>query len=335
MTARVVLFGVLVGSCSCVPPNDADTGGRSKSGEGKDSGDTGEQTARTCPDEPWIDVQVSWDSACGLHEGGCIECWGRNENGGWGLYDPPDLVAASMTIAEVSYEDTVEDGTYPGGCAITPEGDMECWGAGDYGSTHPTSDVAAVELSDYGAIGVLTLNGELFLTSHGKYSHLPVPDLTGPFGVGNYRVAGVTGGRLLSWKGQGGSEELELVADFGLVADWRWLRHLGELHMVGARLDGALVIFEASQYHGDAVEIAPPGSEWVDLFAYPYIVQDADGYLFWLEDVAAGPVVPDPMMRFDMRQGGDGCGVTFDGRVQCIGPFAAEYPPPGSYVVGP
>jgi hypothetical protein len=63
------------------------------------------------------------------------------------------------------------------------------------------------------------------------------------------------------------------------------------------------------------------------------VLHDADGYLSWWADLGAGPVLELPMMRFDLRQRGDGCRVMFDGRVQSSGEFAIAYPPRGSYVV--
>lgn len=50
-------------ACDCLPDS------------AHDEPDTG--NAEPCPDNAWIQLEAGALLSCGLHEGGCAECWGN------------------------------------------------------------------------------------------------------------------------------------------------------------------------------------------------------------------------------------------------------------------
>lgn len=70
--------------------------------------------------------------ACGVHEGGCIECWGdfkaETSDAGWTNYDQGLLEPPAVSAVQVSVDGTTWDDGDPSACALTVEGAVECWG---------------------------------------------------------------------------------------------------------------------------------------------------------------------------------------------------------------
>lgn len=104
-----------------------------------------------CPDEPWISVQMGNQLACGIHDGGCAECWGWQE---WGdtAADPPERFDSGtfsktwtdhntqfppdFLFASISMSGRRCGADYQGAyttCGITIDDGLTCWGPDDFG----------------------------------------------------------------------------------------------------------------------------------------------------------------------------------------------------------
>ena len=104
------------------------TGVGETGGEETAAADTGTGVA-SCEDNAWIDFSLGIFRACGVHEDGCIECWGDvkadavNDTGwtNYGLLEPPAVAARSVSV-EAS---TIDDGE-PAACVVASDGHSWC-----------------------------------------------------------------------------------------------------------------------------------------------------------------------------------------------------------------
>ena len=134
---------LLLVAWGCNPLNTADKS------TGEMAGDTaGDVTVGPrCSDDPWIDVKMGSGMACGVHEGGCAECWGWEEwgdtavdpprgqdTGRWQDHNtqfPPEIPFESISLAPWRCF-----GNFPGAyssCGLTESGQIVCWGPDDFG----------------------------------------------------------------------------------------------------------------------------------------------------------------------------------------------------------
>jgi alpha-tubulin suppressor-like RCC1 family protein len=101
------------------------------------TGDDSPVPAQVGGDADWIDVVVSYGTACGRRVGGSLSCWGANSVGqlGQGVAgDPiatPSLVAGTWATVAVAPSRT---------CAIADEGTLWCWGENANGVVDPGGD---------------------------------------------------------------------------------------------------------------------------------------------------------------------------------------------------
>lgn len=117
------------------------TGPSAPSGDGRPFGDSGapvdSATPTRCDDLPWIDVAVSAGLACGVHEDGCAECWGKLANTPAGL--PPEVEFVDIDLSGGNSDLEFEDG-----CGLAQSGSVFCWGR-DLDGEVPTPDGSGFE----------------------------------------------------------------------------------------------------------------------------------------------------------------------------------------------
>jgi hypothetical protein len=108
--------------------------------------ESGVAAGPACPDEPWIDIDAGAYMTCGVHSGGCAECWGYEA---WAEHDtgpvdtsgsiddwrdeyPPAASFLAIDIVDAGFD----DGSWHG-CGITSSGSVTCWGRNDEGQATP------------------------------------------------------------------------------------------------------------------------------------------------------------------------------------------------------
>ena len=158
-------------ACHCVggggiatglPPPTADTSPTADTqGDGDTSADTNtdepiEPPASRCGDSPWIHVAVGYDLACGVHENGCSECWGRQTEGD-DAEVPDDVVFQTLVLPNWGEKD--EDAYHA--CGLTTDGETRCWGRNETRqATVPPGDYVHLSLGSDTTVGTLS-NGDV------------------------------------------------------------------------------------------------------------------------------------------------------------------------------
>ena len=292
----------------------------------QDTADTAEPQ-HTCDDGPWREVRLGFYSACGLHEDGCVECWGSTRWGvGTAIYATPAVSGVSIAMYQDPNND-FEAGASPAACAVEDNGVVTCWGAWDmdlFTPEHPDKLAKQVVFGDYGQFAILDQAGVLWAKGlSGEYS--PVEGVSGTlsWGVG---VTAVRDGHVRTWS----AEPTSLVEwDMGPVDDWSYYG-ICIWAFCGVRSDGAVGYRRSRE--DDFTVVQPPGSPWIAVYG-DWLLEAPDHLVYaGYPEVASEPIFPEPAAQVDAKWEA-ACAVTFDGRLECSGLMHDTYPPPGSYVV--
>lgn len=286
----------------------------------------------TCPDLPWVAVEVGYEVACGIHEGGCVECWGW---GGWSgrysaFYDEPDVVAVRITL-RAGWYDSREEWQGPFACV---EDEADAWSCfGDLGTMDevPSLEEAAVAAVADPFMAVLSHDGHLVLGGASNPVEIDGVDISSGIFAGGQYACGKQAEQLVCWN----DDQADDVVDLGSASEWSQYATEDD-HFAGVRPDGSVVVVHLAgggeyrrSYPAAMVPWVSARARDVDL-AY---ATNAEGYTYDLNALDAGPVLPEPTTVVDLGPGGL-CGVTARGLIECTGEYAEEFPPPGSYVVG-
>ena len=129
--------------------------------------------AVVCTDNGWIDVSVAAMRACGVHQGGCIECWGDVEPpggdtgfSGYGLRQPPRVAATSVSVESFTY-DTGE----PSACVITTKADLVCWGQPLWVDVSRTDGVHQVAVATRSRLLTQYSDGSVVITGNAAWDY--------------------------------------------------------------------------------------------------------------------------------------------------------------------
>lgn len=282
-----------------------------------------------CPDGPWTSVQVGYEIACGVHEGGCVECWGSEswEASVGSIFDEPDIDAVQISL-RAGRSDGQFEAHRPFACALDIAGVLTCWGVPllDSGLSPAVESAGQVAVGE-SFIAVLDREGTLSLFPESGETR-EVEGVSGELCAATYEACAAQGDDLQCWDaGNWGG-----VTAIGPVAEWsQYASDHGSL--VGVRSDGSVAWVDLPG--GSAVEVSPPDSPWISVRGWPPVdgfVTNSEGYTYNLNDLDAGPVLPEPSVMID-DSGRGICGVTIDGRMQCERDFEEVYPPPGEFIV--
>lgn len=329
MTVRPIVIVACV-ALACRSTTDDSRGGRR--GDGIRDSNQGEGW-HTCPDGPWRTVEVGYELACGIHEDGCIECWGSEGWEGWpdSIYDEPDIDAVALTM-RAGQGDSTHASRSPFACAVDSGGTWVCWGdpGGSTEWDEPSLVAAAVDV----AVGdrflaMLDGLGHLSLRGWDYQLAVEVEGVDGPLVAGSTHACAAAGIDLVCWS-YWDEDQIVVVGPMD-----SWVQYTSDdSSLVGVRADGAVV--EVDFYGVGERIVAPAGSAWVSVrgSSYAYFVSDAGGYVYSLAHADAGPRLPEPMATFDLSgYRYEICGVTFDGLMRCTRDYDEVYPPPGEHIV--
>jgi hypothetical protein len=283
-----------------------------------------------CEDGPWTSVEVGFAVACGVHVGGCIECWGAEGYGGWPdvIYDEPDLVALELSMDPRAWDH--DEQTYPPlVCARTASEDVDCWSNAYRPEQHFSLQGASHAVVGRDFLAVLYEAGGLHVYEwHGD--SFDVDAVAAPLCAGRDWICGRTGGNVACW--EPGATLSEVIV--GPSDDWVQFS-CDKDDFIGERPDGSVVFVELR--YGGGGDLAPPKSGWRQVrgAGTDVLYIDSEGYIYETGaqvDHQTLLVLPEPVSTYDIGGGGV-CGVTLDGMMICEPDFRDVYPPPGRYAV--
>lgn len=299
--------------------------------------DTG-ATVATCSDNAWIDVSIGFLRACGVHEDGCIECWGDVKadvvaDTGWtnyGLLEPPAVAARSVSVEA----NTLDDGE-PSVCAVTSDDELACWGRPLFPELPTRSDVARVQLRDDRDVAIQSVDGAVGRFAYDWESNRTLATDLGRADSGSLR-AGESGYclvddyelRCTSIQSEQSFREDNVVAAGVGFHSACWTDRDGKL--------GCRVLRESYS----AEPLAPPSGSYRSpcVFIMGCAINNDDRAECWY--TAAYPLpfpgwsgaadVPLAELRCDWW---GACGITPDGKLHCWGDDNSVHRPPGSFVI--
>lgn len=299
--------------------------------------DTG-ASEQGCVDNAWIDVSLGYYRACGVHEDGCVECWGDvkadavNDTAwtNYGLLDPPSVTATSVSVET----DTTDDGE-PTVCVVDTDGEVVCWGRPLLAHMPDHAGAERVQVQGRRDVVVQTITGAVSRYEYSVETHETTVQDLGPAERGKV-WAGVAGTCLIDEQQlrctnvhPEESFELQGVMDAGV----------GYNDVCWTDLAGTLQCRVLRPGLGDEPLAPPPGAFRSPCAHSVACALDTDNRaVCWLTLDYPTPwphwTPPADVALADLRCGPDGgCGITSDGKLHCFGDDSSVNRPPGSFVV--
>ncbi len=313
------------------------TGVGETGGEETAAADTGTGVA-SCEDNAWIDFSLGIFRACGVHEDGCIECWGDvkadavNDTGwtNYGLLQPPAVAARSVSIEA----NTIDDGE-PSVCVVTSDDELACWGRPLFPELPARADVARVQLRDDRDVAIQSVDGAVGRFEYDWESDGTLVTDLGLADAGKL-WAGVSGYCLVD------DHELRCTSDQpedSFSRDNVVAAGVGVQSACWTDGDGKLDCRELWGPYGEEV-LAPPSGSFhspcVSIMACAINTDDRAECWYTAETPvpfrghSSAADVPLTQLRCDFW---GACGITPDGQLHCWGNDTSMHHPPGSFVI--
>ena len=300
--------------------------------------DTG-ATVAVCSDNAWIDVSPGYFRACGVHEDGCIECWGDvkadavNDTGwtNYGLLEPPAVAARSVSV-EAS---TIDDGE-PAACVVASDGHLTCWGLPLVVSIPTAGGVSRIQLRDKYDAAIQALGGAVARYGYdGEMRETVAVDL-GPADPGKL------------WSGEAGyclidGDQLRCTGIIGPEESFTRAgvtdASVGAYDACWTDVHGTLSCQALRVSYYPQVLAPPPGAFHSPcVFHMACALNTDDRAVCWYSDELPVPFsgwteaadVPLAELRCDWW---GACGITPDGKLHCWGDDNSVHRPPGSFVI--